>query len=278
VAALSRPGLARSLVFVVFAGLLVYCLTLAAGGWGIVATPEFAAALGIALAVNLALAGAAWALGAVDGAGAAVGALLGTAIWAFGGARAFGLLFAFVALGSGATRLGYESKARAGIAQEKGGRRGPGNALSKISVPALAAVFAATTGEPELFRLALAGALATAAADTVSSEIGKAYGRRTFLITTLRPVARGTDGAVSWEGSLAGAAAGLLVAGLGLALGLYPAAGAIAVAAAALAATTLESWAGATLEPRGLLDNEEVNFLDSLAGALLAVGFGVLPS
>ena len=52
-----------------------------------------------------------------------------------------------------------------------------------------------TAGETRaLFVLAYAAAVATAAADTCSSEIGKAYGRRTFLITTFRPVPPGHRG------------------------------------------------------------------------------------
>lgn len=43
-----------------------------------------------------------------------------------------------------------------------------------------------------------------------------------------------------------------------------------------MAATTLESLLGATLEQRGLLDNEAVNFLNTLLGALVAVGLEVL--
>ena len=74
----------------------------------------------------------------------------------------------------------------------------------------------------------------------------------------------------------AGMAAGLLPGGLGALLGLYPPAGIVAVVVAAFVATTLESVVGATLEKRGLLDNEAVNFLNSLAGALLAAGLGVL--
>ncbi len=54
--------------------------------------------------------------------------------------------------------------------------------------------------------------------DTVSSEIGKAYGRSTYLITTLQPVPRGTEGAVSLEGTAAGVAAAVGFAGVALAL------------------------------------------------------------
>ena len=69
--------------------------------------------------------------------------------------------------------------------------------------------------------LAYAASVATAAADTCSSEVGKAYGRRTFLITSLRPVPPGTEGAVSLEGTLGGLLGGMLVAFAGAAFGLY---------------------------------------------------------
>jgi uncharacterized protein (TIGR00297 family) len=256
--------------------LLLFCLSLTAGGWGLVASPWFAMRLAIGLGVNVVLALLAYAARGVGVAGALVGIFLGATIWAFAGGAAFTLLFAFFLLGTAATKLGFERKARAGIAQEKGGRRGPGNALAKTSIPAMAAVFSATTGQPMLFLLALAGSFATAASDTVSSEVGKAFGRRTYLVTTLRPVSRGTDGAVSLEGTLAGVAASLLVGGLGFAGGLYPAAGVAVVALAAFVATSLESLVGATIEKRGLLDNDAVNFLNSLAGALVAAGTGAL--
>ena len=84
---------------------------------------------------------------------------------------------------------------------------------------------------------------------------------------------------MSLEGTLAGLAAGLAVGALGAWTGLYSAAGVAGVAivgTAALVATTLESLVGATLERRGLLDNDGVNFLNSLAGALVAAGLGAL--
>ncbi len=271
-----RQGLDDNFGVPLVAGLLLFCLTLTEGHGSVVTTDAFAARAGIGVAVNIVLAVAAYATGGVGVAGALVGVLLGATIWAFAGPWAFALLFAFFVLGTAATKAGYARKAAAGIAQEKGGRRGPGNALSKTSIPALAAFFAAATDHSTLFLLALAGAFATAAGDTVSSEIGKAFGRRTFLITTLRPVPRGTDGAVSLEGTLAGVAASLALAALGFAGALYPAAGIAIVTAAAFVATTLESLVGATLEKRGLLDNDAVNFLNSLAGALLAAGAGAL--
>jgi len=273
----SQPqGLDDNLGVPLVAGLLLYCLTLTQGQWGVVASEEFVRRAGVGLAVNLALAALAYRARGVDVSGALAGILLGGTIWAFLGWQGFLLLFAFFLLGTLATKVGYEEKAKRKLAQEKGGRRGAKNAFAKTSVPAAAAIFAATTGQGELFALAVAGAFATAASDTCSSEIGQVYGRRTFLITTLRPVPRGTEGAVSLEGTLAGVAASLAVGALGAATGLYRWSGVALVAVAALIATTLESVLGATLEKRGLLDNEAVNFLNSLAGALVAAGLAAL--
>lgn len=47
----------------------------------------------------------------------------------------------------------------------------------------------------------------------------QAYGQTTYLITTLRRVPRGTEGAVSTEGTLAGAGAALAFAVLAAAIG-----------------------------------------------------------
>ena len=48
----------------------------------------------------------------------------------------------------------------------------------------------------------------------------QAYGKTAYLITTLKVVPRGTEGAVSLEGTAAGMAAAALFAGLAFALNL----------------------------------------------------------
>jgi uncharacterized protein (TIGR00297 family) len=55
--------------------------------------------------------------------------------------------------------------------------------------------------------------------DTVSSEVGKAYGKTTYLVTTFELVPRGTEGAVSLEGTAAGVGAAAVFSGLALAFG-----------------------------------------------------------
>lgn len=68
-------------------------------------------------------------------------------------------------------------------------------------------------------QVGFAASFASKLADTTSSEIGKAYGQTTYLITTLQRVPRGTEGAVSLEGTAAGVVAAAGVAGMAYALG-----------------------------------------------------------
>ena len=73
---------------------------------------------------------------------------------------------------------------------------------------------------PPVLRLAFVTAFATKLADTFASEIGKGYGRTTFLITNFKRVPPGTEGAVSAEGTAAAAVGGGLLAGLACGLGV----------------------------------------------------------
>jgi hypothetical protein len=59
-----------------------------------------------------------------------------------------------------------------------------------------------------LYLLGYVASLSTKLADTFASEIGKAYGKTTFLITTFERVKPGTEGAVSAEGSAASVVGG----------------------------------------------------------------------
>jgi uncharacterized protein (TIGR00297 family) len=101
--------------------------------------------------------------------------------------------------------------------------------------------------------------------------VGKAYGRRTFLITTLRPVPPGTEGAVSAEGTAAGFVAALVIAAVGAAAGLYGGGMAVLVAIAGLLGSLGESVLGTVAERRGWLDNDLLNAVNTALGAGLMV-------
>ena len=68
-------------------------------------------------------------------------------------------------------------------------------------------------------QIGFVASFASKLSDTVSSEVGKAYGRTTYLATNFKVVQRGTEGAVSLEGTFAGIAAALAFSGLSLGLG-----------------------------------------------------------
>ncbi|MGA2535881.1 MAG: DUF92 domain-containing protein [Terracidiphilus sp.] len=182
-----------------------------------------------------------------------------------------------------ATRLGRTRKETLGTAESRHGR--------SASQVAANLGMAALTCE-ELFQSWLTGAhllsadalihgalfapglaaLAEAAADTVSSELGQVLGGRPRLITSLQGTNPGTDGAISLAGTLAGVAAAGIVAGVGswalrgnLALFWISGAGAVF-------GLFFDSLLGATLERRGWLNNDSVNFLSTSSAALFAFG------
>jgi uncharacterized protein (TIGR00297 family) len=189
----------------------------------------------------------------------------------------FGLTFA-------ATRMGRAKKARAGLAESRRGRSAA-QVIANLSVAALCG---------PLFGMALIGwsyrsgsgiagawifaaikviclaALVEATADTVSSEIGQAFGGPPVMITTMRRVEAGTDGAVTVLGSCAGVAGGLVVAiAGGWAMRLHAAAVMVALVAG-VCGLFFDSLVGATLERRGWLGNDLVNFASTAFAAGLA--------
>jgi uncharacterized protein (TIGR00297 family) len=242
--------------------------------------PGFGQRLALGAVINAAIAALAWKARSIDGPGAVSAIVIGTLITAALGLAGLAVMVAFFIVGSGVTRVGYRVKAARGIAQEKGGARGWRNAWANGGVAAALALMAGlTAGDARaLFVLAYAAAVATAAADTGSSEIGKAYGRRTFLITTFRPVPPGTEGAVSLEGTAAGLAAALVIAGVGAATGLYAPAWVIAIAAAGLLGSLAESVLGTVAERRGWLDNDLLNALNTAIGAGIVMLMARVPS
>lgn len=230
--------------------------------------------LSLAVVVNAVSASLGWRAGTVSGGGAVAGALIGATVWAGAGPAAWTLLFSTFAVASLTPRVGHRRKAALGIAEARGGRRGPGNALANCLVAAIAAVLSSTSGSLEMARLALTAALTTGASDTAASELGKAWGRRAFLVTRLAPVPAGTSGAVSLEGTAAGLVTAFALSALAVAMGLIPLAFVWVVVLAATVACLLESALGATFEEPGVLNDDMLNFLNTAASAFVAVAIG----
>jgi len=226
----------------------------------------------LALPTVAAFGGAGVFSGAIDRGGALSGGLIGLVLWLGFGARGFALLAAFVVAGFAVTRLGMDRKTALGVAQERRGRRGARHAWANAGVAALAGAGALAPGGPgaEFWALVAAVALAAAASDTFSSEVGQAFGGEPVLLLGGGRVPPGTDGAISVVGSAAGGVGALWIAGLAWALGLAGPAGAAAAGLAGLAGNLVDTLLGATLERRGRLGNSSVNLAATAVGAALA--------
>jgi len=188
-----------------------------------------------------------------------------------------------------ATKAGREKKERLGTAEERHGRSAA-QVAANLGVAALVCFdsmqsllihthwFSPANLAPIPLIAPGLAALAEAAADTVSSEIGQVLGGRPRMITTLQAVDAGTDGAISLMGTLAGVVAAGIVAGIGA----WAMRGSFAVfwvsCAGGVFGLLFDSLLGATLEKRGWLNNDAVNFLSTASAAGFALGMlAVLP-
>lgn len=244
------------------------------------------------LAVNAILATIGYFVGMVNRSGFVGGWVIGVVIIVFGGWPLYVALLAFFILGAGTTKLGYRRKAAEGLAQEEGGRRGFRHAVANTGVAAILALLLAMCESWNLLLFAAIASLATAAADTVGSEIGQLFGRRAFLPISFRSVPRGTEGAVSIEGTLASFAAAFAVATVGVLAAYYSKIaypslhgitfgnliGPIAViGSAGFIAAYIESIVGAWNRNRArCVPNDALNFFNTLVGALLVIAYALV--
>ena len=200
--------------------------------------------------------------------GAIAGAVVCFALMLGGGFAAFGALFTVFALTWIATRVGYHRKQQIGAAEARAGRNAL-QVLANLGTAAACAIIYTRLPNPWLFA-AMAAALAEPAADTVSSEIGQAMGGTPRLITNWREVAQGTNGAITTVGTAAGAFAAIVVAFVFWAFGDVGRSSFVVIAASGIAGTIADTVLGATVEGHGRLGNNAVNFISTLAAAVLA--------
>lgn len=267
---------------------------LAVLGW----TPAaWATGLGVGSGVAVLIGGAAWFRGSLSPSGVLGAIVVGTPVFGLAGAVGTAALLGFFFSSSALSKLFRDRKAPMEAEYAKTGTRDFGQALANGGVAALASVLLGLTGDPR-FLLAMLGALVAANADTWATELGVLSRSHPRLITTLRPVAPGTSGAVSGAGLLASTAGAAFVASLALMTGV-PWQFLPGLVLAGVVGSLVDSVLGATVQDvrwceacsreterrvhrcgqptralRGVswLGNDTVNVVATAAGALLAFG------
>src|SRR5271157_5528754 len=224
--------------------------------------------LAIAAGVTLGFALLARGLRGVNRSGAPAGGLACFLLFAGAGPVAFATLAALFVMTWVSTRLGYRRKLALGVAERQEGRTA-WQVLANLAVAALGSVVSAATGN-RIWLVATLAALTEAATDTVASEIGQYSRANARMITNWQRVPAGTDGGITIPGSIAGLAAGMVIAGVASLGGKLPPAQFWIPVGAGFVGMLIDSVLGATLQRRGWIDNQTVNLFATLAAAALA--------
>ena len=199
------------------------------------------------------------------------GAVLALMIYAAAGITGLALMAAFFVLGTAATSWRASEKTRT---KERSAsldmRRNTGQVLANAGVAGLAATFILLFPDyKEFFLVALAAVFSSATADTLSSELGTVYGRQFYNILSFKKDVKGKDGVVSVQGTLFGLAGSCFIAAI------YSSgfgwSGVIWIIIAGTVGNLTDSVLGATVERKGMVNNDVVNFLNTFVAALVAV-------
>jgi uncharacterized protein (TIGR00297 family) len=186
------------------------------------------------------------------------------------GTQWFLIMLTFFILGSAATKYKFEYKKRIGVDQGRGGARGYRNVFANGIVAAAAAVLFGVFQQP-VFIVMYVGCVATAAADTLASEIG-VTGGTPYMITTLKKVPIGTNGGVTPTGELVALLGSSAVSLVALLLNVINPEMMIICTIAGFVGTNIDSLVGALLENRGFFGNAGTNLVATIGGGVFAVG------
>jgi uncharacterized protein (TIGR00297 family) len=201
---------------------------------------------------------------------AVTGAVIGFIVFAGAGYTGLAMMTTFFILGTVATSWKSNYKQQLGLAEENKGRRTAGQVIANAGVAGILALLILFDDKRAgLYILMIAASFASAAADTLSSELGNVYGRRFYNIITLKKDARGLNGVVSLEGTLIGIAGSTVIA-----LIYFVAFGwskhLLFIVIAGTFGNLLDSVLGATFERQKVLNNNAVNLSNTACAAIVA--------
>jgi len=210
---------------------------------------------------------AAWLMKGVDAGGALTGSASAFIFYATHGWRLFALLFFVFVVTVAATKIASLKNSKTAAP------RRADQVMANLFVPTVALVL-----DPPFPVFAFIGyvvvlaALAELAADTVSSELGEAFGATTYSITLSGRVPSGSNGGISAVGTAAGILAAVSVVAVGASLFFpeIPMQWSISATVAGVLGMLIDSFLGALFENRGWLNNNAVNLLGTLSAAVTA--------
>jgi uncharacterized protein (TIGR00297 family) len=209
--------------------------------------------------------------GKLDIAGALTGGVIGLLIYLGAGFTGIAMIGAFFLLGTAATSWKMNYKQQLHLAEKEKGKRKASQVLANGGVAALLGLIAFLLPDYKvLLSVMMAASLSSATADTLSSELGNVYGRRFYNILTFRKDKRGLDGVVSLEGTLCGIAGSIIIAFI-YALGFTWSSSVWLIIITGTIGNILDSLLGATLQRKRFLNNDAVNFLNTLTASLIAL-------
>lgn len=198
--------------------------------------------------------------------GSAVMVIMGIVIIFSAGANWLLLIILFLVMSLLATKYSKKYKMSLG---EFEGRRTSKNVISNGVVACFMAAFG---GYYLPFVGGFIGAIATATADTLASEIGvlDAHPR---LITTLQKVDPGTNGAVSPLGTAVAIAGAAIIGIAAFLLGIVdnPLSAILVSIISGTLGCFMDSILGAVFENHGFMTNEHVNLIATIVGAIVGI-------
>ena len=206
-------------------------------------------------------------------AGALTGVVFGFLLYRGAGWTGIALMATFFVLGTAATSWKHNKKERLGIAEKNKGRRKASQVFANGGVAALLALLAYIyPQQKDLFQLMIAAAFSSATADTLSSELGTVYGKKFYNILSFKKDRRGLDGVISVEGTFCGIIGSCIIA-LVYAIGFGWNLNFLWIVIAGTIGNLSDSLLGASVERRHVLNNDAVNFLNTLIAAVTILIF-----
>ena len=200
---------------------------------------------------------------------------LGTMLWGCLSWQGWTSIVMYLILGTLVTKIGYRYKSMRGISEKRGGRRGPENVWGSAATGLFFAILIKLNlGNTDLLKVAFASSFSAKLGDTFGSEIGKRFGTNTFLITSFKKVKKGTEGAISLEGTLASLVGSVIMTLVIFKLGIISSSiQFFVVSISGFLATIIESIIGATVQEKYKLTNELVNAIQTSIGSVIAIIF-----